>query len=123
MKRNAGKQGEDMLYHEIHRPQFHFTPKKNWTNDPNGLVYYKGEYHIFYQANAKGINWGPNTWGHAVSRDLVHWQQLEDAIKPDKYGWIWSGSAVVDWKNTAGFQTGKEKALVALYTTGGWGTR
>ncbi|MEI6218204.1 MAG: glycoside hydrolase family 32 protein [bacterium] len=106
------------LYHEVHRPQFHFSPRKNWTNDPNGLVFYKGEYHMFFQLNAKGINWGPNTWGHAISRDLVHWEQIEDAIKPDAYGWIWSGSAVVDWENTAGLQKGSEKTLVALYTTG-----
>ncbi|MCY2929180.1 MAG: glycoside hydrolase family 32 protein [Planctomycetota bacterium] len=107
------------LYHEALRPQFHFTPRVNWTNDPNGLVYYKGEYHMFFQLNAKGINWGPNTRGHAVSRDLVHWKQIDDAIKPDTYGWIWSGSAVVDWENTAGLQKGREKTLVAIYTTGG----
>jgi sucrose-6-phosphate hydrolase SacC (GH32 family) len=106
------------VYHEVHRPQFHFTPRVNWTNDPNGLVFYKGEYHLFFQLNAKGINWGPNTWGHAISRDLVHWEQIGDAIKPDAYGWIWSGSAVVDWENTAGLQQGREKTLVAIYTTG-----
>lgn len=105
-------------YNEVHRPQFHFTPKVNWTNDPNGLVYYKGEYHMFFQLNAKGINWGPNTWGHAISRDLVHWKQIADAIKPDDYGWIWSGSAVVDWENTARLQKGREQTLVAIYTTG-----
>lgn len=112
----AGKTSD--LYHELHRPQFHFSPRKNWTNDPNGLVFYKGEYHLFFQLNAKGIGWGPNTWGHAISRDLVHWEQIADAIKPDAYGWIWSGSAVVDWENTAGLQKGKEKTLVAFYTTG-----
>lgn len=112
-----GKKQDD-LYHELHRPQFHFSPQRNWTNDPNGLVFYKGEYHMFFQLNAKGINWGPNTWGHAISRDLVHWEQIEDAIKPDAHGWIWSGSAVVDWENTAGLQKGAEKTLVAFYTTG-----
>lgn len=106
-------------YREVHRPQFHFSPGKNWTNDPNGLVFYKGEYHMFFQLNANGISWGPNTWGHAISRDLVHWDQIGDAIKPDKYGWIWSGSAVVDQENTSGLQNGREKALVAIYTTGG----
>jgi len=109
-------------YHEVHRPQFHFTPRKNWTNDPNGLVYYKGEYHLFFQYNEKGIQWGPNTWGHAVSPDLVHWRQINHAIRPDDYGWIWSGSAVVDGNNTAGFKRGQEDVLVAIYTTGGWGT-
>jgi len=106
------------VYHELHRPQFHFTPRKNWTNDPNGLVYYKGEYHLFFQHNPHGLKWGPNTWGHAVSRDLAHWRQIEHAIEPDEMGWIWSGSAVVDWRNTGGFQTGDEHALVAFYTTG-----
>ena len=107
------------LYNEKYRPQFHFTPMKNWTNDPNGLVYYKCEYHLFFQHNPFGINWGNMTWGHAVSKDLLHWKQLDHAIEPDELGTIYSGSAVVDWKNTAGFQTGKEKVLVAMYTSAG----
>jgi len=106
------------LYQETYRPQFHFTAKKNWLNDPNGLVYYKGEYHLFFQHNPKGLEWGPNTWGHAVSPNLVHWRQLEHAIEPGELGWIWSGSAAVDWTNSGGFQTGDEKALVAFYTVG-----
>ncbi len=108
----------EKLYQETYRPQFHFTAKTNWLNDPNGLVYYKGEYHLFFQHNPKGLEWGPNTWGHAVSPDLVHWRQLEHALEPDELGWIWSGSAVVDWKNTGGFQTSDEKVLVAFYTAG-----
>ncbi len=108
-------------YHELHRPQFHFTPEKNWTNDPNGLVCYAGEYHLFFQLNARGLRWGPNTWGHAVSPDLVHWRQLAHAIEPDEYGWIWSGSAVVDRGNTSGLKRGSEDTLVAVYTTGGYG--
>ncbi len=107
------------LYNEIYRPQFHFSPKINWTNDPNGLVYYKGEYHLFFQHNPVGINWGNMTWGHAVSKDLMHWKQLEHAIEPDEFGTIYSGSAVVDWNNTSGFQTGKENVLVAFYTGAG----
>lgn len=83
----------ELPYYELHRPQFHFSPRTNWTNDPNGLVYYKGEYHLFYQLNAQGVRFGPNTWGHAISPDLVHWKQLAHAIEPDAYGWIWSGSA------------------------------
>lgn len=108
----------EKTYHETYRPQFHFTAKENWLNDPNGLVYYEGEYHLFFQHNPKGLDWGPNTWGHAVSSDLVHWRQIEHAIEPGELGWIWSGSAAVDWKNTGGFQTGDEKALIAFYTTG-----
>jgi sucrose-6-phosphate hydrolase SacC (GH32 family) len=109
----------EKFYHERYRPQFHFSPMKNWTNDPNGLVFYKGEYHLFFQHNPTGINWGNMTWGHAVSPDLVHWTQLEHAIHPDKLGTIFSGSAVVDWNNTAGFQTGDEKVIVCIYTSAG----
>ena len=109
----------DKLYQETYRPQFHFTPLKNWTNDPNGCVFYKGEYHLFFQHNPTGINWGNMTWGHAVSPDMVHWKQLDHAIHPDKLGTIFSGSAVVDWNNTAGFQTGDEKVIVCIYTSAG----
>ena len=107
------------LYREKYRPQFHFTPMKNWTNDPNGLVYYKGAYHLFFQHNPSGINWGNMTWGHAVSTDLLHWKQLANAIEPDELGTIFSGSAVVDWNNTSGLQTGDENVLVAFYTAAG----
>jgi len=119
----AGEKQKDsatgVLYNEKYRPQFHFTPRKNWTNDPNGLVYYKGEYHLFFQHNPTGINWGNMTWGHAVSNDLIHWKQLPNAIEPDELGTIFSGSAVVDWNNTSGFQTGEESVLVAFYTSAG----
>lgn len=109
----------DRLYQETYRPQFHFTPLKNWTNDPNGLVYYAGEYHLFFQHNPSGIDWGNMTWGHAVSPDLVHWKQLEHAIHPDQLGTIFSGSAVVDQRNTTGSQTGSEKPIVCIYTSAG----
>jgi sucrose-6-phosphate hydrolase SacC (GH32 family) len=107
------------LYHETHRPQFHFTPARNWTNDPNGLVFYAGEWHLFFQHNPHGIKWGNMTWGHAVSPDLVHWTQLPNALEPDALGTIFSGSAVVDWANTAGMQTGAEPPLIAIYTSAG----
>ena len=106
----------DEVYNESYRPQFHFSPKKNWTNDPNGLVYYAGEYHLFFQHNPFGINWGNMHWGHAISKDLVHWEELPIALAPDEHGTCFSGSAVVDWNNTAGFQTGDEKVIVAFYT-------
>src|SRR5699024_7913511 len=109
-------QNSGELYHEPFRPQFHFSPPKNWTNDPNGMVYYKGEYHLFYQYYPGGKHWGPMHWGHAVSKDLIHWKNLPVALAPDSLGYIFSGSAVVDKKNTAGFQDGKEKSLVAIFT-------
>ena len=109
----------DRLYDETYRPQFHFTARSNWLNDPNGLVFYKGEYHLFFQHNPRGLTSGNLTWGHAVSTDLVRWTQLENALQPDKLGPIWSGSAVIDWENTSGFQTGEEKPLVCLYTAAG----
>jgi fructan beta-fructosidase len=96
-----------------YRPQYHFTPAAHWMNDPNGLLYYQGEYHLFYQYHPESSVWGPMHWGHAVSRDLVNWQHLPVALYPDENGAIFSGSAVIDWKNTAGF--GKE-AMVAIFT-------
>jgi len=111
--------GAENLYREKYRPQFHFSSRRGWNNDSNGLVFYKGEYHLFYQHNPYGWNWGNMTWGHAVSEDLVRWKELPDAIHPDRLGTIFSGSAVVDVHNTAGFQTGDEKAIVCIYTSAG----
>lgn len=104
------------MYGEPFRPQFHFTPATNWMNDPNGLVFFKGEYHLFYQFNPFGDKWGHMSWGHAVSRDLVHWEHLPVALWEEDGVMIFSGSAVVDWKNSSGFGRNGEPPLVAIYT-------
>lgn len=102
-------------YREKYRPQFHFTPPANWMNDPNGMVYFEGEYHLFYQHHPDGTTWGPMHWGHAISSDLIHWEHRPIALKPDENGAIFSGSAVVDWADTSGFFSGKP-GLVAIFT-------
>ncbi|MES2807502.1 MAG: glycoside hydrolase family 32 protein [Bacteroidota bacterium] len=102
------------------RPRYHFTPEKNWTNDPNGLFYLNGEYHLYYQHNPLENKWGHMSWGHAVSRDLLGWKHLPVAIPEietkDTTTWIFSGSAVVDKNNTSGFGTKKEPPIVAMFT-------
>jgi sucrose-6-phosphate hydrolase SacC (GH32 family) len=107
------------LYAEPIRPQFHFSSQRGWNNDPNGLSYYRGEYHLFYQHNPVGWNWGNMHWGHAVSKDLVHWQELSDKLWPDREGAMFSGSGVVDRLNTSGFGTKDSPAHILLYTA--WG--
>lgn len=103
-------------YTEQYRPQLHFSPKAHWTNDPNGMVYYKGAYHLFFQYYPKDIIWGPMHWGHAVSKDLVHWKELPIALYPDSLGYIFSGSAVVDSNNTSGFGKKGKIPMVAIFT-------
>ena len=101
---------------EPHRPQFHFTPKTGWMNDPNGMVYFNGEYHLFYQHYPDSTIWGPMHWGHAVSKDMMHWEHLPIALYPDSLGYIFSGSAVLDKNNTSGFGQNGEMPLVAIFT-------
>jgi fructan beta-fructosidase len=111
--------GEDVLYAETWRPQFHFTPRRGWNNDPNGLVYFQGEWHLFFQHNPVGWGWDNMHWGHAVSGDLVHWRELGDVLlpwSPQVRGHVFSGGGLVDWKNTSGLQEGDEPPLVVAFT-------
>jgi len=105
------------LYKEKHRPQLHFSTMRGWINDPNGLVYYNGVYHLYFQHYPYGYYWGQPNWGHAVSTDLVHWKQLPDVLLRHELGGIYSGSSVVDYKNTSGFKKGNNDVIVAFYTT------
>ena len=103
-------------YHELYRPQVHYTPIRNWVNDPNGMVYVNGTWHLFYQYNPYGNDWGNMSWGHATSTDLMHWKEQPTALVKDDLGDIFSGSAVVDKENVAGF--GKD-AVIAFFTSAG----
>ncbi|MEQ8242851.1 glycoside hydrolase family 32 protein [Fulvivirga sp.] len=103
-------------YGEQHRLQFHFSPEAHWMNDPNGMFYYEGEYHLFYQYYPDSTVWGPMHWGHAVSTDMVIWEHLPVALYPDDLGYIFSGSVVVDKNNTSGLGTAENPPLVAIFT-------
>ena len=112
---------QDSSYDQPWRPQYHFTPPKNFMNDPNGTVFYKGEYHLFYQFNPEGNVWGHMSWGHAVSSDMVHWRNSAGRLReqPGEY-MVYSGSAVVDWNNTSGLCKNPDpqdrSCLIAIYT-------
>src|SRR5580693_6480188 len=106
----------EATYDQPYRPQYHFSPREHWTNDPNGLVYFDGEYHLFFQYNPFGDVWGHMSWGHAVSRDLLHWQELPVALPEENGIMIFTGSTVVDRTNSSGFCSGGKPCLVAIYT-------
>ena len=108
--------GESMMYKEKNRPQFHFTARRGWINDPNGLVFHNGVYHLYYQHNPFESEWENMTWGHAASPDLLHWTEHDDVLFPDRLGTMYSGSAVYDEQNTSGFGTKNNPPLVYAYT-------
>ena len=107
---------QHQLYNEQYRPRFHFSPPFHWINDPNGLVYHKSDYHLFYQYNPMGIRWGHMSWGHAISKDLVHWKHLPVGIPEENGVMIFSGTCVADTNNTSGFGKDGKSPLVAIYT-------
>lgn len=107
---------DTVAFHEPYRPQIHFSPPSKWMNDPNGMIYANGEYHLFYQYHPESMVWGPMHWGHAVSKDLFHWEHLPVALYPDSLGLIFSGSAVLDVNNTSGLGTKEIPPLVAIFT-------
>jgi fructan beta-fructosidase len=108
--------GQSSIYKEENRPQLHFTTKVGWINDPNGLIYYDGEYHLFYQHNLYEREWENMHWGHAISKDLIHWKELPTALYPDSIGTMFSGTAVIDYDNTSGFGTKNNPAMAVFYT-------
>ena len=112
----AGQSKNAPGFDQPYRPQYHFSPREHWTNDPNGLVYFDGEYHLFFQYNPFGDRWGHMSWGHAVSPDLLHWRQLPAALPEQNGIMIFTGSTVIDTGNTSGFCTGGKPCMVAIYT-------
>ena len=110
------KAQNSLVYCEQYRPQLHFSPKAHWMNDPNGMVYNNGTYHLFYQYYPGATIWGPMHWGHATSNDMLHWKEQPVALFPDSIGYIFSGSTVVDKNNTSGFGKDGKAPLVAIFT-------
>ena len=108
--------GSKSIAQKQYRPAIHFTPPAGWMNDPNGMIYLNGVYHLFYQHNPNASVWGPMHWGHATSKDLIHWKNKKIALYPDSLGTIFSGSAVLDKNNTSGLGVGNKVPLVAIYT-------
>lgn len=120
-KTDSKKQSKDtptmsLTEEQLYRPDFHFSPKKNWMNDPNGMFYFNETYHLFFQYYPEDNVWGPMHWGHATSKDLINWEEQEIALYPDDLGYIFSGSAVVDVNNTSGFGEDGKTPIVAIFT-------
>jgi fructan beta-fructosidase len=107
----------DSAYQDKFRPQLHFSPRQRWTNDPNGMVFLNGQYHLFFQYYPDSTVWGPMHWGHTISKDLIHWEEQPIALYPDSLGYIFSGSAVADSNNTSGFGAGGKTPMVAIFTS------
>ena len=119
-KDNQAQNGQDTVAisnEDLYRPNFHFSPKKGWMNDPNGMFYYNGYYHLYFQHYPDGTTWGPMHWGHAISTDLFNWKEQPIALYPDDLGYIFSGSAVVDHENTSGFGADDKTPIVAIFTS------
>ncbi len=114
---SSGMEQDTMSEEELYRPNFHFTPKKGWMNDPNGMFFYNEYYHLYYQHYPDGNTWGPMHWGHAISTDMVTWKEQPIALYPDELGYIFSGSAVVDHDNTSGFGVNGITPVIAMYTS------
>jgi fructan beta-fructosidase len=113
--------GQDKWGSEAKRPQFHFSQKVGWINDPNGMVYYKGKWHFYFQHNPVGLPWGNMTWGYATSDDLVNWTQHANVLHHRRGDAMFSGGAAVDWKNTGGWKTGDNDVIIATWTSTGRG--
>ena len=113
---NSPSETKELSEEDLYRPNFHFSPKNGWMNDPNGMFYYNGYYHLYFQHYPNGNKWGPMHWGHALSTDLVNWREQPIALYPDELGYIFSGSAVVDHQNTSGFGKDGATPIVAIYT-------
>ncbi len=116
VKKSTSKNDTIVQSDEDFRPNFHFSPQSGWMNDPNGMFYLDGTYHLFFQHNPDDNIWGPMHWGHAISTDLINWEEQPIALEPDELGTIFSGSAVVDHENTSGLGDGKTPPVIAIYT-------
>ena len=113
---DRSKKNIQMSEEKLYRPSFHFTPKNNWMNDPNGMFFFNDTYHLYFQYYPEGNKWGPMHWGHATSQDMIRWEEQPIALYPDEMGYIFSGSAVVDRNNTSGFGKDGITPIVAIFT-------